>query len=316
MASRYYDPSGKEVYDGDVAYASDINTINSAINTGFELVQEELDGDAAETWAGKAQAWASQAEDSVVEGGKYSALHYAEKAADSASTASGAASSAVSADSSATTQAGIAVVAKNLAVDAQDAAETYADTAEAWASKAEDSVVEDGKYSALHYAAKASDSASAAETAETNAETARDYANEWATKAEDSQVNDGVNPAGYSAYHWAQKAEDFASNSPYPIDTLQAKGSVSGAVSCDVSSYDTFTMTITGATTLTFSNIATGRTFTLVITNGGSNITWPEDVKWPGGTEPALSSSGVDRVVLQQVASSNVQASLAGQAYA
>jgi hypothetical protein len=45
-----------------------------------------------------------------------------------------------------------------------------------------------------------------AETAETNAETARDYANDWATGAEDTQVDDGVNPAGYSAYHWAQKS--------------------------------------------------------------------------------------------------------------
>jgi len=45
-----------------------------------------------------------------------------------------------------------------------------------------------------------------AETAVTNAETARDYANDWATEDEDTAINDGTNPAGYSAYHWAQKS--------------------------------------------------------------------------------------------------------------
>lgn len=35
---------------------------------------------------------------------------------------------------------------------------------------------------------------------------ARDAANKWATEAEDVPVNDGVNPSGYSAFHWAQKA--------------------------------------------------------------------------------------------------------------
>lgn len=39
------------------------------------------------------------------------------------------------------------------------------------------------------------------------AEDARDAAQKWATEDEDVQVDDGVNPPGYSAYHWAQKAE-------------------------------------------------------------------------------------------------------------
>jgi len=35
---------------------------------------------------------------------------------------------------------------------------------------------------------------------------AHEFAHQWAVKAEDMAVNDGVNPVGFSAYHWAQKA--------------------------------------------------------------------------------------------------------------
>lgn len=48
--------------------------------------------------------------------------------------------------------------------------------------------------------------ASAAAASATAAQTARDAARLWATQAEDVGVNDGVNPAGFSAYHWSQKA--------------------------------------------------------------------------------------------------------------
>lgn len=39
---------------------------------------------------------------------------------------------------------------------------------------------------------------------------ARDASRLWATEAEDVQVNDGVNPVGFSAFHWAEKAKDFS----------------------------------------------------------------------------------------------------------
>jgi len=35
-------------------------------------------------------------------------------------------------------------------------------------------------------------------------------AHKWAVEAENVTVNDGVNPIGYSAYHWAAKAQDWA----------------------------------------------------------------------------------------------------------
>jgi hypothetical protein len=59
-----------------------------------------------------------------------------------------------------------------------------------------------------------------------------------------------------------------------------------------------FTKTISGATTLTRSNVpASGQaaSFILELTNGGSAvITWFSGVKWAGGTAPTLTTSGVD----------------------
>jgi hypothetical protein len=66
----------------------------------------------------------------------------------------------------------------------------------------------------------------------------------------------------------------------------------------DLSLGNFFTKTISGATTLTLSNVpTTGQaiTFILELTNGGSaTVTWFSGVKWAGGTPPTLTSSGVD----------------------
>ena len=58
MASSYYDSAGKEVYDGNVAYADDVNTINEAVNTAFEIVEAAVAqvNDDADQWATEAQA--------------------------------------------------------------------------------------------------------------------------------------------------------------------------------------------------------------------------------------------------------------------
>lgn len=66
----------------------------------------------------------------------------------------------------------------------------------------------------------------------------------------------------------------------------------------DVRSGNYFSKTISGATTLTVSNVpATGgaATFILDLTNGGSAaITWWSGVKWAGGTAPTLTAAGRD----------------------
>ncbi len=58
-----------------------------------------------------------------------------------------------------------------------------------------------------------------------------------------------------------------------------------------------FTKTIMTNTTFTIVTIPQGKAtrFELILTKGGSKtITWPSSIKWAGGTEPALSETGVD----------------------
>lgn len=66
----------------------------------------------------------------------------------------------------------------------------------------------------------------------------------------------------------------------------------------DLTAGNFFTKTISGATTLTVSNVpASGTTASLILdlTNGGSaTITWWSGVKWAGGTAPTLTSAGRD----------------------
>lgn len=66
----------------------------------------------------------------------------------------------------------------------------------------------------------------------------------------------------------------------------------------NMSSSNYFSKTISGATTLTVSNVPTAGTvasFILDLTNGGSAaITWWTGVKWAGGTAPTLTTAGRD----------------------
>jgi hypothetical protein len=108
--------------------------------------------------------------------------------------------------------------------------------AEKWATEAEDIEVEPGKYSAYHWAQKSEDSRilslshadaaatsagladtwrlASANSATTSALRATDSLNysvkagKWAEEAEDVEVEVGK----YSAYHWAQKAEDHSAS--------------------------------------------------------------------------------------------------------
>jgi len=129
--------------------------------------------------AGEAERWATEAEDTTVtddEGtdtGKYSAFHHAQKAAADASTANTAASDATT--------------AKNDAQDARDTSETYRDEAET------------ARDAALGFKTDAADSEITAER--------------WANEAEDTTVVDastGSDTGEYSAYHWAQKSQQYS----------------------------------------------------------------------------------------------------------
>jgi len=71
-----------------------------------------------------------------------------------------------------------------------------------------------------------------------------------------------------------------------------------GANDVNLSSGNYFTKTISGATTLTVSNVpstGTSASFILDLTNGGSaTITWWSGMKWASGTAPTLTASGRD----------------------
>jgi hypothetical protein len=73
----------------------------------------------------------------------------------------------------------------------------------------------------------------------------------------------------------------------------------------DLSAGNVFTKTISGATTLTFSNPpATGKggAFTLILTNGGSaTITWPTSVDWASATAPVLTAAGIDMLTFTTI---------------
>jgi hypothetical protein len=83
-------------------------------------------------------------------------------------------------------------------------------------------------------------------------------------------------------------------------ETVNAIGSIGGGTQdIDVTAGNVVTGTVdTSTTTFTFSNpSATGKccSFTLILTNGGSQtVNWPASVDWAGGTEPTLTTSGID----------------------
>lgn len=67
------------------------------------------------------------------------------------------------------------------------------------------------------------------------------------------------------------------------------------AIDCSLGNY--FTKTASGALTWTITNVPATRAFSFILrlTNGGTGTqTWPASVKWPAGTAPTLTASGVD----------------------
>lgn len=89
-------------------------------------------------------------------------------------------------------------------------------------------------------------------------------------------------------------------------------GSIGGGTQdFDVELGNVVTATVdTSTTTFTFSNPSpTGKACYLIVTltNGGSQVVnWPASVRWPSGTEPILTSSGIDILVFLTVDSGTI----------
>ena len=97
MANDYYNYADKIVYDGNLAQAADLNTVNVDVEAAFDLVEADIDVlvQTCEDWAeadigtgapgttsASAKSWATGAEDTEVISGYYSAYHWAQKAED------------------------------------------------------------------------------------------------------------------------------------------------------------------------------------------------------------------------------------------
>jgi hypothetical protein len=86
---------------------------------------------------------------------------------------------------------------------------------------------------------------------------------------------------------------------PESTGAIYDNGSVRGnvvavaALDIDCSAGNYFTKTINGASTFTFSNAPSSRSyaFTLELTVTSGAATWPAAVQWPGGTAPTLGTS-------------------------
>lgn len=137
------------------------------------LLQAWVDAEAARD---KARAWAEAPEDTPVEPGQYSALHYAAKAEGSAARVDlGALDQAVSdAQDWAEGEGEPGDPGSKSAKGWAETAEIARDKAKDWAENPEDEPVGEGKYSALHHAAKAALAETGAQTAQGLAEAARD----------------------------------------------------------------------------------------------------------------------------------------------
>ena len=96
-------------------------------------------------------------------------------------------------------------------------------------------------------------------------------------------------------------------------ETLNARGSISGAQTIDLSLGNVVTATITAATTFTFTTTHANTSFTLLITNAGADVTWPT-MKWDKNGEPTWSIVGEDLITFTRINSVWYAGGLVGMA--
>lgn len=118
------------------------------------------------------------------------------------------------------------------------------------------------------------------------------FADFWRLLAEKGQPGEqGVPGIGTSS------VESVAQN---VTETVQSLGNLSGSVLIDASLGNIVTGTVTGALTLSVSNVGSGcRVLTFILVNAGAaTITWPNGIMWPDGAAPVLTVAGKDLLTL------------------
>ncbi|MFA7222580.1 MAG: hypothetical protein WC148_03510 [Bacilli bacterium] len=155
--SKYYTPPAT-VVDGDIAYAADVNSINTETDTGFTLAYADISAmeGTVSAWAALAKKWAENPEDVEVTSGAYSAMHWALKSESFVSdaqaysvdsqnysiAAAASASTATTKATSATTSATTATTKATAAATSATSAATSATASEASAVRAESAAVD------------------------------------------------------------------------------------------------------------------------------------------------------------------------------
>jgi hypothetical protein len=94
---------------------------------------------------------------------------------------------------------------------------------------------------------------------------ARNAARDWASKEEDAPVDDGVHAPGFSAFHWAKKAEDFATGAAVNISVQPAGDITETNVQAALEELDAKKVKVAG-------DQMTGRLVTAASTTGEAGI--------------------------------------------
>lgn len=200
----------------------------SAAESANKAADAAVSASTASTKAGEASASASTA---------------STKAGEAASSATAAASSATAAASSATAAAGSASAAKTSETNANtkaSAAATSAVSAQKWADNAVDSAVTTGKFSALHHATKASESAAAAaasaNTSLAKASEASGHASSASTSASTATTKAGEAATGASTATTKAAAAASSATSAANSATAAANSATAAANSATAAS--------------------------------------------------------------------------------
>jgi hypothetical protein len=120
------------------------------------------------------------------------------------------------------------------------------------------------------------------------------------TQAVASAIPDGVVSSSAQATTWTVATASFASGAALLntyILVTSSLGTVTTSATASLATANYFTATASGACAWAFQDAQAGRAhgFVLELTNGGSATqTWPTTVRWPAGSAPTLTASGID----------------------
>ena len=238
-----------------------------------------------------ASATAAASSASSVSTDAANAANSATSASGYATTASTAATNAATSASTATTQASNASASASSASTSASAASTSASNAATSATSAANSATA-AAASAASVVPLPSQSGNSGKYLSTNGTSTL-----WSTiPAIPTLISAFTNDSGYAVA--TTVAATYATKAVPVITGLKEVRTAMGANDIDLTTANYFSKTISGATTLTVSNIpttGTANSFLFDVTNGGSAvITWFSGVKWAAGTAPTLTAAGRD----------------------